>query len=82
VRQLTQLIAEATGKAPAVLATMTRGGLAALAASDTIVAEVVEMLYMTERPAVLDSTQTCQLLGIQARHSMRSLRRSSRPAAP
>jgi len=24
------------------------------------------MLYMTERPAVLDSTQTCQLLGIQA----------------
>ena len=66
VRQLTQLIAEATGKAPAVLATMTRDDLAALAASDTIVAEVVEMLYMTERPVVLHSTQTRQLLGIQA----------------
>lgn len=66
VRQLTQLIAEATGKAPAGLATMTRDDLAALAASDTIVAEVVEMLYMTERPAVLDSTQTRQLLSIQA----------------
>ena len=37
-----------------------------LAASDAIVAEVVEMLCMTERPAVLDSTQTRQLLGIQA----------------
>ena len=66
VRELTQLIAGATGKASAGLATMTRDDLAALAASDTIVAEVVEMLYMTERPAVLDSAQTRQLLGIQA----------------
>jgi nucleoside-diphosphate-sugar epimerase len=66
VRQLTQLIAEATGKAPAGLTAMTRGDLAALAASDTIVAEVTEMLYMIERPAVLDSRQTRRLLGIQA----------------
>ena len=66
VRQLTQLIAEAAGKAPAGLTAMTRGDLAALAATDTIVAEVTEMLYMIERPAVLDSRQTRRLLGIQA----------------
>ena len=66
VRQLTELIAEAAGTAPAGLAAMTRETLAALTASDTMVAEVTEMLYMTERPAILDSRQTRRLLGIQA----------------
>ncbi|HEX3712153.1 MAG TPA: NAD-dependent epimerase/dehydratase family protein [Trebonia sp.] len=66
VRQLTQLIAEAAGTAPAGLAAMTRETLAALTASDTMVAEVTEMLYMTERPAILDSRETRRLLGIQA----------------
>jgi hypothetical protein len=45
---------------------MTKGELAALAASDSIVAEVVEMLYMIERPAVLDSGETRRLLGVEA----------------
>jgi nucleoside-diphosphate-sugar epimerase len=66
VRQLTQLIAEAAGTAPAGLAAMTRETLAALTASDTMAAEVTEMLYMTERPAILDSRETRRLLGIQA----------------
>lgn len=66
IRQLTKLIADAAGTAPAALATMTKGELAALAASDSIVAEVVEMLYMIERPAVLDSGETRRLLGVEA----------------
>jgi len=66
VRQLTRLIAEAAGTAPATLAAMTRDDLAVLAASDRMVAEVTEMLYMTERPAILDSGDTQRLLGIQA----------------
>jgi nucleoside-diphosphate-sugar epimerase len=66
VRQLTQLIAEAAGTAPVGLGAMTRETLAVLAASDTMVAEVTEMLYMTERPAVLDSRETRRLLGVQA----------------
>jgi nucleoside-diphosphate-sugar epimerase len=66
VRQLTQLIADAAGTAPAALTTMTMDELAALAASNSIVAEVVEMLYMIERPAVLDSAETRRLLGVQA----------------
>jgi nucleoside-diphosphate-sugar epimerase len=66
VRQLTQLIAAAISRAPASLAAMTRDDLAALAASDTLVAEVTEMLYMTERPAILHSGNTRQELGIQA----------------
>lgn len=66
IHQLTQLIADAAGTAPAVLATMTKDELAALAASSSIVAEVVEMLYMIERPAILDSGETRRLLGVEA----------------
>lgn len=66
VRQLTQLLAEAAGTAPAGLMAMTREDLAVLAASDSIVAEVTEMLYMIERPAILDSGETRQLLAIRA----------------
>lgn len=65
LRQLTQLIATAAGTAPA-LAAMTHEQFAAMAAADTIVAEVVEMLYMVERPAILDSTETRRLLGVKA----------------
>jgi len=66
VRELTRLIAEAAGTGPADLATMTRDELAALAAADSIAAEVPEMLYMYERPAVLDSSETRRLLGVEA----------------
>jgi nucleoside-diphosphate-sugar epimerase len=65
VRQLTHLIADAAGTAPAALTTMTRDELAALAATDSITAEVEEMLYMTQGPAILDSSQTRRLLGVQ-----------------
>ncbi|MFT4083219.1 MAG: NAD-dependent epimerase/dehydratase family protein [Nocardioides sp.] len=64
VRQLTDLLAQATGT-PARLTAMTRDDLATLASSDTIIAEVQEMLYMLERPAILDSTETRRLLGVQ-----------------
>jgi hypothetical protein len=36
----------------------------ASAAADPPVAEVTEMLYMTERPAVLDRAETRRLLGV------------------
>lgn len=66
VRQLTQLIAEAAGTSPAALETMTHEQFTTLATADSIVAEVVEMLYMVQRPAILDSAETCRLLGIAA----------------
>jgi nucleoside-diphosphate-sugar epimerase len=66
VRQLTDLIARAAGTAPAALAAMTRDQLAALAAADSVLAEVVEMLYIIERPAILDSAETSRLLGVEA----------------
>jgi nucleoside-diphosphate-sugar epimerase len=65
VRQLTHLIADAAGTSPTALTTMTRDEFAALAAADSITAEVEEMLYMTQRPAILDSGQTRRLLGVQ-----------------
>jgi hypothetical protein len=37
---------------------MTREQLAALAVTDTVMAEIQEMLYMTERPALFDSADT------------------------
>jgi nucleoside-diphosphate-sugar epimerase len=66
VRELTRLIAEAIGKGPADLDAMTKEDLAVLAASDSMLAEVVEMLYMIQRPAVLDSGETRRVLGVQA----------------
>lgn len=66
VGELTGLLAEAAGTAPAALTTMTMDELAALAASESIVAEVTEMLYMIKQPAVLDSAKTRQLLGVEA----------------
>jgi nucleoside-diphosphate-sugar epimerase len=66
VRQLTRLIADAAGTAPAALSAMTRDQFTALAASDSIVAEFSEMLYMMERPAILDSSETRRVLGVAA----------------
>lgn len=65
VRELTHALASALGVSPEVSA-MTRDQLGAIAASDSMVAEVVEMLYMTERPALFDSTETRRLLGVDA----------------
>lgn len=66
VRQLTELIAAAAGNGPADLGTMTQDELAALATSNSVLAEVGEMLYMIERPAVLDSDETRRVLGVAA----------------
>lgn len=66
VRQLTQLIAEAAGTSPAYLETMTHEQLTAQATADSTVAEVVEMLYMVQQPAILDSAETRRLLGVAA----------------
>jgi nucleoside-diphosphate-sugar epimerase len=63
LRRLTELLAEAADTKPS-LAAMTHEQLAALAAADPLVAEVTEMLYMVERPAVLDSAETRRLLGV------------------
>lgn len=65
VRQLTELIAEAAGTGPADLSAMTKDTLETLAANDSLVAEVVEMLYMLDRPAILDSSETQRLLGVR-----------------
>jgi hypothetical protein len=45
---------------------MTREQLDALAATNALVAEVLEMLYMIEQPAVLDSSETRSRLAITA----------------
>lgn len=66
VRQLTQLLAEAAGTAPATLTAMSREDLQALATTDTVLAEIVEMLYMTERTAILDSRDTRARLDVRA----------------
>jgi nucleoside-diphosphate-sugar epimerase len=62
VRALSQRLAEVAGTAPATVSAMTREQLAALAATDTVMAEIQEMLYMTERPALFDSADTRQQL--------------------
>lgn len=66
VRALTERLAQAAGTAPASLTSMTRDQLEHLAVTDSLLAEVVEMLYMIERPTVVDSTETRRLLGIEA----------------
>ena len=66
VRRLTELIAAAAGNGPADLTAMTRDELSVLAASDSVLAEVLEMLYMIERPAVLNSDETRRVLGVEA----------------
>ena len=58
VRALSQRLAEVADTAPATVSAMTREQLAALAVTDTVIAEIQEMLYMTERPALLDSADT------------------------
>lgn len=63
LRRLTEILAEAAGTKPSLTA-MSHEQLAALAAADPLVAEVAEMLYMVERPAVLDSAETRTLLGV------------------
>lgn len=65
LRRLTGILAGAAGTEPALVA-MTREQFAALAQADPVVAEVAEMLYMVERPAVLDSAETRRLLGVAA----------------
>ncbi|SEG81848.1 Nucleoside-diphosphate-sugar epimerase [Actinacidiphila yanglinensis] len=65
LRRLTGILAEAAGTGPALVA-MTQERFAALAQADPVVAEVAEMLYMVERPAVLDSAETRGLLGVAA----------------
>lgn len=65
LRRLTGILAGAAGTEPALVA-MTREQFAALAQADPVVAEVAEMLYMVERPAVLDSAETRRLLAVAA----------------
>jgi len=57
----------AVGNLPAPqLVAMSGAELAALAAGSSVFAAVVEMLYLVERPAVLDAIETAQLLGVTA----------------
>jgi len=65
VRQLTETLADAAGTAPVPLTAMSRPELDAAAATNPLVAEVIEMLYMIAQPAILDSTETRTLLGIE-----------------
>jgi nucleoside-diphosphate-sugar epimerase len=66
VRALSQRLAEVAGTAPATVSAMTREQLAALADTDTVMAEIQEMLYMTERPSLFDSADTRRHLVVAA----------------
>jgi len=74
VRALTRRLAELAGAPAPILRAMPVEELTELGASDPIMAEVVEMYYLSDRPHVLDSTQTERLLAVQASPVDRVLR--------
>jgi hypothetical protein len=43
---------------------MTHGEFAALAAGDSILAAVTEMLYLFDGPAVIEASETTRVLGV------------------
>lgn len=65
-RELSQRFAAAAGRPLPRLERMTTAALRALGESDSIMAEVVEMAYLYERPLRLDWTMTRAVLGVEA----------------
>jgi nucleoside-diphosphate-sugar epimerase len=66
VRELTRRLADAAGTAPVPLTAMSQAELDAAAATDSVLAEVIEMLYMTLHPAILDAADSRRHLGVEA----------------
>jgi hypothetical protein len=65
-RALTHRLADLAGAPKPILRAMPVEELRKLGESDPIMAEVVEMYYLNDRPHVLDSTRTERLLGVHA----------------
>ena len=66
VQGLSVRLAELAGAPPVTLTRMTLAEFSRLAASDSILREVVEMAYLFEQPCVLDSADTERVLGVRA----------------
>ncbi|MFG2819786.1 NAD-dependent epimerase/dehydratase family protein [Kitasatospora sp. NPDC048365] len=64
VRELAALLARAAGVPDPVLGRMTAEELAELGRRDPVMAEFPEMLYLYDRPALLDASTTAAHLGI------------------
>jgi nucleoside-diphosphate-sugar epimerase len=65
VRQLAMQLCHLAGAPAPVLARMSPGELQALAAQDAVVRAVVELLYLFERPWILDASETTRILGVR-----------------
>lgn len=65
-RELAHRLAELAGAPAPRLGRMSAGELAEAARRDAVMAEVPEMLYLYDRPALLDSTATEAALGVTA----------------
>jgi len=66
VRALSERLATLGGLPAPRLSRMPRAQLAELAATDSIINEVVEMLYLLDAPSLLDATETEAELGVTA----------------
>lgn len=66
VRELSERVASAACAPPPVLTSMSRRDLAWAGRCDTIVAELIEMLYSFESPDLIDATVTEQAFGLTA----------------
>ncbi|WP_420894745.1 NAD-dependent epimerase/dehydratase family protein [Streptomyces noursei] len=64
VRELTERFAQLTGAPTPRLERLDRAALTARAVEAPVLGEFVEMLYATENPHVLDSTETERVLGV------------------
>lgn len=66
VRALSARAAEIAGVPAFSLKRLSFAELETLGASDSIMREIVEMVYLYDRPCLLDSTETQQVLGVRA----------------
>jgi nucleoside-diphosphate-sugar epimerase len=66
VRELSASAARLAGAPAPTLNRMSGAELDALATTDSIIRELVEMIYLVDRPCVLDSTETQHALGVAA----------------
>ncbi|PTL77391.1 NAD-dependent epimerase/dehydratase family protein [Vitiosangium sp. GDMCC 1.1324] len=65
IRELATRLAHVTGAPAPKLSRMSADEVALLGRSDSIMREVSEMLYLSERPCLLDSTRTERTLGLE-----------------
>ncbi|WP_042447700.1 NAD-dependent epimerase/dehydratase family protein [Streptacidiphilus jiangxiensis] len=65
VQELTERFAELTGAPAPRLERLDQDALRALSKQNPVFGELVEMLYATENPHILDSTETERMLGVR-----------------